>query len=178
MCFIFRSRRHSQYPQIAASLPPMVSGSQESTVAVYTFLDEKTPYKLKLPGTQPTLRQFKDYLPKKGSFRFVFLAFYAIIENSNGVVLQVFLQDCLRGPWQSRYTRRNRKWHGYFAAFRQESDGTYQTVRVIYKCNVLWLTENVCHCNCLMDRNFPKFSLDRAQNLFNYENIATYKIRI
>lgn len=70
--FCFRSRRHSQYPQTAASLPPMVSGSQESTVAVYTFLDEKTPYKLKLPGTQPTLRQFKDYLPKKGSFRFVF----------------------------------------------------------------------------------------------------------
>lgn len=69
----FRSRRHSQHPTQSQSAVPF-----ESTVAVYTYLDEDLPYRSKLPGCQPTLRQFKEYLPKKGNFRLVFF-FYFIL---------------------------------------------------------------------------------------------------
>lgn len=66
----FRSRRHSQHPPQSHQLLPTVSSTLfESTVAVYTYLDEDLPYRSKLPGSQPTLRQFKEYLPKKGNFR-------------------------------------------------------------------------------------------------------------
>ncbi|XP_050068825.1 axin isoform X1 [Anopheles maculipalpis] len=45
----------------------------EFTIVVYSFCDEEVPYRIKIPGTQPpTLRQFKDYLPKKGNYRFFF----------------------------------------------------------------------------------------------------------
>ena len=43
--------------------------SQEYTTVVFSFCDEEFPYRTKIPGLQPTLRQFKDYLPKKGNFR-------------------------------------------------------------------------------------------------------------
>lgn len=64
---LFRSRRHSQHPpQSHQPVMPI-----ESTVAMYTYLDEDLPYRSKLPSLQPTLRQFKEYLPKKGNFRCV-----------------------------------------------------------------------------------------------------------
>ncbi|XP_053660845.1 axin [Anopheles marshallii] len=45
----------------------------EFTIVVYSFCDEEVPYRIKIPGTQPpTLKQFKDYLPKKGNYRFFF----------------------------------------------------------------------------------------------------------
>lgn len=45
------------------------SVNEEVTMAVFTFCDEQFPYRTKIPGTQVTLRQFKEYLPKKGNYR-------------------------------------------------------------------------------------------------------------
>lgn len=39
------------------------------TVVVFNFCDEQFPYRTKIPGHNVTLKQFKDYLPKKGSYR-------------------------------------------------------------------------------------------------------------
>lgn len=73
---LFRSRRHSQHPPQSHQLPTTITAASfESTVAVYTYLDEELPYRSKLPGSQPTLRQFKEYLPKKGNFRLVFTCY-------------------------------------------------------------------------------------------------------
>lgn len=49
--------------------PPLPAKPQETTTVVFSFCDEEYPYRTKIPGTQPTLKQFKDYLPKKGHFR-------------------------------------------------------------------------------------------------------------
>lgn len=51
------------------SLPRVRDNTDEYTYAMYTFCDETIKYRTKIPGTQPTLKQFKDYLPKKGNFR-------------------------------------------------------------------------------------------------------------
>lgn len=45
------------------------STNEEYTFAVYTFGDEKIPYRTKIPGKRLTLKHFKEYLPKKGNFR-------------------------------------------------------------------------------------------------------------
>lgn len=39
------------------------------TTVVFNFCEEQFPYRTKIPGTQITLRQFKEYLPKKGNYR-------------------------------------------------------------------------------------------------------------
>ncbi|XP_020715291.1 axin isoform X1 [Ceratitis capitata] len=87
-----RSRRHTQQyvqpsqqpPSFSSSSsgssslhhqtqpPPLPAKPQESTTVVFSFCDEEYPYRTKIPGSQPTLKQFKDYLPKKGNFRFFF----------------------------------------------------------------------------------------------------------
>lgn len=46
--------------------------NDEYTYAVYRFGDEKIPYRAKIPGKQLTLKHFKEYLPKKGNFRYCF----------------------------------------------------------------------------------------------------------
>lgn len=46
------------------------SASEEYTFAVYTFGDEKIPYRTKIPGKRLTLKHFKEYSPKKGNFRY------------------------------------------------------------------------------------------------------------
>lgn len=67
ICFFYRRRYPPQHqPQLSQLTSSRFS---EYTTAVYTFCDEDLPYRSKIPGTQPTLRLFKDYLPKKGSFR-------------------------------------------------------------------------------------------------------------
>lgn len=59
-------------PPIPAK-PSSTSAASEFTVVVYSFCDEEVPYRIKIPGSQPpTLKQFKDYLPKKGNYRFFF----------------------------------------------------------------------------------------------------------
>lgn len=45
------------------------SMTEDYTFAVYTFGDEKIPYRTKIPGKRLTLKHFKEYLPKKGNFR-------------------------------------------------------------------------------------------------------------
>ncbi|XP_037947244.1 axin isoform X2 [Teleopsis dalmanni] len=53
--------------------PPQPAKPQETTTVVFSFCDEEYPYRTKIPGTQPTLKQFKEYLPKKGGpYRFFF----------------------------------------------------------------------------------------------------------
>ncbi|XP_053964097.1 axin [Anastrepha ludens] len=52
--------------------PPLPAKPLETTTVVFSFCDEEYPYRSKIPGLQPTLKQFKDYLPKKGNFRFFF----------------------------------------------------------------------------------------------------------
>ncbi|XP_011211999.2 axin isoform X1 [Bactrocera dorsalis] len=52
--------------------PPLPAKPLETTTVVFSFCDEEYPYRTKIPGSQPTLKQFKDYLPKKGNFRFFF----------------------------------------------------------------------------------------------------------
>ncbi|KAK3928469.1 Axin-1 [Frankliniella fusca] len=46
--------------------------SQESTTVVFTFCEEQFPYRTKIPNSSVTLRQFKEYLPKKGNYRYFF----------------------------------------------------------------------------------------------------------
>ncbi|XP_006564444.2 axin isoform X2 [Apis mellifera] len=42
------------------------------TTVVFSFCDEQFPYRTKIPGHNITLKQFKEYLPKKGSYRYFF----------------------------------------------------------------------------------------------------------
>lgn len=39
------------------------------TILVLSFCDEKVPYRIKISGSNVTLKQFKDVLPKKGNYR-------------------------------------------------------------------------------------------------------------
>ncbi|XP_031628207.1 axin-like [Contarinia nasturtii] len=58
------------------SLPRNTSRNHEPiedyTIAVYTFSDEDIPYRIKIQGERLTLKHFKEYLPKKGNFRYYF----------------------------------------------------------------------------------------------------------
>ncbi|XP_043264516.1 protein axin isoform X2 [Colletes latitarsis] len=42
------------------------------TTVVFSFCDEQFPYRTKIPGHNVTLKQFKEYLPKRGSYRYFF----------------------------------------------------------------------------------------------------------
>lgn len=82
-----RSKRY-QHPLPPPPLPPPATSATlvpppipakpstaatEFTVVVYSFCDEDVPYRIKIPGSvPPTLKQFKDNLPKKGNYRFFF----------------------------------------------------------------------------------------------------------
>lgn len=46
--------------------------NSDFTTVVFSFCDEQFPYRTKIPGRPVTLRQFKEYLPKKGSYRYFF----------------------------------------------------------------------------------------------------------
>ena len=53
-------------------LPP--DTAREFTTAVYKFPQEKEdmPYRVKIPGKFVTLRHVKEFMPKKGAFRYYF----------------------------------------------------------------------------------------------------------
>lgn len=55
----------------AVACPPPLPIKPPETVVVFSFCEEPVPYRIKIPGTQPTLRQFKDFLPRRGHFRYV-----------------------------------------------------------------------------------------------------------
>ncbi|XP_074098279.1 protein axin isoform X3 [Cotesia typhae] len=42
------------------------------TIVVFNFCDESVPYRTKIPGHNVTLKRFKEFLPKKGSYRYFF----------------------------------------------------------------------------------------------------------
>ena len=48
------------------------AASIECTVVTFTFGDEPVPYRSKIPGRTVTLKQFKDILPKKGNYKYVY----------------------------------------------------------------------------------------------------------
>ncbi|XP_048482934.1 axin [Plutella xylostella] len=62
------------------------SGSNTSdapcTVVVMTFLDEAVPYRIKVPASPLTLRVFKEYLPRKGNYRYFFKTECADLDNT------------------------------------------------------------------------------------------------
>jgi axin 1 len=54
-------------PQQLFTLPAV---PEHTTTVVCSFCDEELPYRIKIPGKgPPTLKQFKDFLPKKGNYR-------------------------------------------------------------------------------------------------------------
>ncbi|XP_014285784.1 axin isoform X4 [Halyomorpha halys] len=48
------------------------SSSEGFTTVVFSFCDEQFPYRSKIPGHSITLKQFKEFLPKKGNYRYFF----------------------------------------------------------------------------------------------------------
>lgn len=50
------------------ALPP-APPSEDFTTVVFSFCEEQFPYRTRIPGKHITLKQFKDYLPKKGNYR-------------------------------------------------------------------------------------------------------------
>ncbi|RZF40722.1 hypothetical protein LSTR_LSTR008671 [Laodelphax striatellus] len=63
-----RSSRGAEPP---LPTPPPVADAP-CTIVVFSFCDEQFPYRTKIPGHHVTLRQFKEYLPKKGLYRYFF----------------------------------------------------------------------------------------------------------
>lgn len=51
------------------SLPRCLESMEEFTYAVYTFGDDKIPFRIKLKGKSITLKHFKDSIQKKGNFK-------------------------------------------------------------------------------------------------------------
>uniref|UniRef100_A0A146KVZ0 Axin-1 n=3 Tax=Lygus hesperus TaxID=30085 RepID=A0A146KVZ0_LYGHE len=59
--------------EVSASVGSTLKKNKENfTTVVFSFCDEQYPYLSKIPGTSVTLKQFKEYLPKKGNYRFFF----------------------------------------------------------------------------------------------------------
>nr|XP_032519266.1 axin isoform X3 [Danaus plexippus plexippus] len=54
----------------------------EHTVVVVNFLDESVPYRFKVPASPLTLRTFKEYLPRKGNYRYFFKTECADLDNT------------------------------------------------------------------------------------------------
>ncbi|XP_076223333.1 protein axin isoform X2 [Nomia melanderi] len=55
-----------------STLKKMKQDIGDFTTVVFSFCDEQFPYRTKIPGHNVTLKQFKEYLPKKGSYRYFF----------------------------------------------------------------------------------------------------------
>lgn len=65
---------------------PVVPGTgavtlDEYTTVVFSYADEQFPYRIKIPGSQITFRQFKEYLPKKGNYRYFFKTVCEELDN-------------------------------------------------------------------------------------------------
>lgn len=58
-------------PQTTQSSTPSAP-SEDFTIVVFSFCEEQFPYRTRIPGKHVTLKQFKDYLPKKGNYRYSF----------------------------------------------------------------------------------------------------------
>lgn len=72
-----RKEKQPQRPRGSGSESSSGSGgggcaAETHTVVVVTFLDENVPYRFKVPASPLTLKTFKDYLPRKGNYRYFF----------------------------------------------------------------------------------------------------------
>ncbi|XP_020287994.1 axin isoform X2 [Pseudomyrmex gracilis] len=65
-----QSQPYVQSNQSTLRKPKQDAG--DFTTVVFNFCDEQFPYRTKIPGRNVTLKQFKEYLPKKGSYRYFF----------------------------------------------------------------------------------------------------------
>ncbi|XP_029671282.1 axin isoform X2 [Formica exsecta] len=68
--FASQSQPYVQSNQSTLRKPKQDAG--DFTIVVFSFCDEQFPYRTKIPGHNVTLKQFKEYLPKKGSYRYFF----------------------------------------------------------------------------------------------------------
>lgn len=48
---------------------PTNKSSHDYTFAHYHFIDEKIPYRIKIPSRKITLKLVREHLPRKGNFR-------------------------------------------------------------------------------------------------------------
>lgn len=64
--------------------PEPINESHEHIFAHYQFIDEKLPYRIKIPSKKVTLKLFKEHLPRKGNFRYLIfnLCLYSGLSNS------------------------------------------------------------------------------------------------
>lgn len=62
-----QSQPYVQSNQSTLRKPKQDAG--DFTIVVFSFCDEQFSYRTKIPGHNVTLKQFKEYLPKKGSYR-------------------------------------------------------------------------------------------------------------
>ncbi|XP_038212112.1 axin [Zerene cesonia] len=58
------------------------TAAEAHTVVVAHFLDESVPYRFKVPASPLTLRTFKEYLPRKGNYRYFFKTECADLDNT------------------------------------------------------------------------------------------------
>lgn len=86
-------RTHEQFTRIGSapsrpsvSSAPAQGASGDCTVVVVTFLDEDVPYRIRIPAAPLTLRTFKEYLPRKGNYKYFFKTECADLDNT---VIQV-----------------------------------------------------------------------------------------
>ncbi|XP_018561819.1 axin-1 [Anoplophora glabripennis] len=70
---------------------PAQMATDDVTTVVFSFCEEQFPYRTKIPGTQITLRQFKEYLPKKGNYRYFFKT--VCEELGNQVIQEEIIND-------------------------------------------------------------------------------------
>lgn len=56
-------------PYVQSNQSTLKKPKDDFTTVVFSFCDEQFPYRTKIPGHNVTLKQFKEYLPKKGSYR-------------------------------------------------------------------------------------------------------------
>ncbi|XP_018898542.1 axin isoform X1 [Bemisia tabaci] len=62
----------SDKPPMQYSASSSATGDDNCTIVVYSFCNDEVPYRTKIPSNPVTLKQFKDFLPKKGAFRYFF----------------------------------------------------------------------------------------------------------
>ncbi|XP_063990587.1 axin isoform X2 [Diachasmimorpha longicaudata] len=65
------NRRYPAAPSNTSTLRKK-QDTGDFTTAIFSFCDENVPYRIKIPGHNVTLKQFKEYLPKRGSYRYFF----------------------------------------------------------------------------------------------------------
>lgn len=64
-----RNQKSAALPNIVPTPLSSANNPDGVTTVVFHFCEEQFPYRTKIPGTQVTLKQFKEYLPKKGNYR-------------------------------------------------------------------------------------------------------------